>query len=213
MQEEPFRLVRQVLGPLPILDRFIERIGLPEHITEATRRAPYARALLLLLKNIVLERNALYAIREWAAPYDLALVYGGNYSDDVLARALDCLFEVDRAIPLLFKAHDGNRTDDTLHWQNWQMLRGLLGCSDFLYVADSKLCVSETLLNIDRSQGRFITVVPRTRGEVDEFQSKVQASFVRWEKVWAKRSSRKHRRIDLYEAATGLYQMREGFRV
>jgi len=68
MQEEPFRLVRQVLGPLPILDRFIERIGLPEHITEATRRAPYARALLLLLKNIVLERNALYAIREWAAP-------------------------------------------------------------------------------------------------------------------------------------------------
>src|SRR5437588_4845459 len=93
------------------------------------------------------------------------------------------------------------------------MLRGLLGCSDFLYVADSKLCVSETLLNIDRSQGRFITVVPRTRGEVDEFQSKVQASFVRWEKVWAKRSSRKHRRIDLYEAATGLYQMREGFRV
>ena len=283
MQEEPFRLVRQVLGPLPILDRFIERIGLPEHLTEATRRATYARALLLLLKNIVLERNALYAIREWAAPYDPALVYGGNYSDDVLARALDCLFEVDRAslltrvvlasvqayqldlsqihqdttsvklsgaytgqqrravqlrrgyskdhrpdllqlvyelsvtqdgaIPLLFKAHHGNRTDDTLHWQNWQMLRGLLGCSDFLYVADSKLCVSETLLNIDRSQGRFITVVPRTRGEVDEFQSKVEASFVRWEKVWAKRSSRKHRRIDLYEAATGLYQMREGFRV
>ena len=80
MQEEPFRLVRQVLGPLPILDRFIERIGLPEHLTEATRRATYARALLLLLKNIVLERNALYAIREWAAPYDPALVYGGNYS-------------------------------------------------------------------------------------------------------------------------------------
>jgi len=97
MQEEPFRLVRQVLGPLPILDRFIEGIGLPEYLTEATRRAPYARALLLLLKNIVLERNALYAIREWAAPYDPALVYGGNYSDDVLARALDCLFEVDRA--------------------------------------------------------------------------------------------------------------------
>src|SRR6266513_313541 len=90
-QEEPFRLVRQVLGPLPILDRFIERIGLPEHLTEATRRATYARALLLLLKNIVLERNALYAIREWAAPYDPALVYGGNYSDDVLARALDFL--------------------------------------------------------------------------------------------------------------------------
>jgi hypothetical protein len=58
---------------------------------------------------------------------------------------------------VLFKAHDGNRTDDTLHWENWQMLRGILRRSDFLYVADSKLCVSKTLLNIDRSQGRFIT--------------------------------------------------------
>jgi len=60
--------------------------------------------------------------------------------------------------------------------------------SDFLYVADSKLCVSETLLNMDRSQGRFITVVPRTRSEVDQFQQKVEASLVRWEKVLAKRS-------------------------
>jgi hypothetical protein len=49
--QEPFRLIRQILGPLPILDRFIERIGLPEHLTEATRRAPYARALLLLLRR------------------------------------------------------------------------------------------------------------------------------------------------------------------
>jgi transposase len=106
-----------------------------------------------------------------------------------------------------------NRTDDTLHWENWQMLRGILGRSDFLYVADSKLCVSQTLLNIDRNQGRFITVLPRTRGEVEEFQGKIEASLVRWQKVWAKRSSRKHRRIDLYEVATGIYQMREGFRM
>jgi hypothetical protein len=36
------------------------------------------------------------------------------------------------------------------------MLRGLIGRSDFLCVADSKLFVSETFLNIDRNQGRFI---------------------------------------------------------
>ena len=59
------------------------------------------------------------------------------------------------------------RTDDTLHWENWQMLRGLLVRSDFLYVADSKLCVSQILMNIDRNQGRFITVVPRTRREIE----------------------------------------------
>ena len=281
MQAQPFHLVRQDLGALPILDRVIERIGLLPHLTEALGQARYA--ILLLLKNIFIERNALYAIQEWAAEYDPALVYGGGYRDDVLARALDRLFEADRAslltrvvlaavkayavdlsqihqdttsvklmgayqnqhrrgvqllrgyskdhrpdlrqlvydlsvthdgaIPVLFKAHDGNRTDDTLHWENWQMLRGLLGRSDFLYVADSKLCVSETLRNIDRNQGRFITVVPRTRGEVEKFREKVEASLVRWEKVLAKRSSRKWERVDLYEAASGLYQMREGFRM
>jgi transposase len=256
---------------------------LEQQLTEALGNRRYAHAILLLVKNIAIERNALYTVAQWAAAYDPALVYGGKFGDDVLARALDRLFQTDRAsllthvvlqavkayavelnqihqdttsvkltgayqkqqrravqlvrgyskdhrpdlrqlvyelsvtrdgaIPILFKAHDGNRTDDTLHWENWQMLRGLIGRSDFLYVADSKLCVSETLLNIDRNQGRFITIVPRTRGEVDAFQQKVEAALVRWEKLWAKRSSRKHERIDVYEVASGIYQLQEGFRL
>ena len=82
---------------MPILDQVLGRIGLGEHLSEAMGQARYAQAILLLLKNIVIERNALYAIQEWAAPYDPALVYGGGYSDDVLARALDRLFDTDRA--------------------------------------------------------------------------------------------------------------------
>ena len=76
MQAQPFHLVRQDLGALPILDRVIERIGLLPHLTEALGQARYAQAILLLLKNIFIERNALYAIQEWAAEYDPALVYG-----------------------------------------------------------------------------------------------------------------------------------------
>ena len=283
MQAQSFQLVQQGLGAIPILDQVIQRLGLSEQLTAAMGPARYAEAILLLLKNVVIERNALYAIREWAAQFDPALVYGGHYGDDVLVRALDRLFEADRAslltrlvlqavkaysvdlsqihqdttsvkltgaytkqrpravrllrgyskdhrpdllqlvyelsvtrdgaIPVLFKAHDGNRTDDTLHWENWQTLRGILGRSDFLYVADSKLCVNKTLMNIDRNQGRFITILPRTRAEVEEFRSRIEASLVRWEKVWAKRSSRHQRRIDLFEVASGLCQMQEGFRL
>jgi hypothetical protein len=139
--------------------------------------------------------------------------YSKDHRPDLRQLVYELSMTRDGAIPVLFKAHDGNRTDDTLHWENWQMLRGLLGRSDFLYVADSKLDVSETLLNLDRSQGRFITVGPRTRNEVDQFQQKVEPSLVRWEKVLAKRSSRKQGRIDLNEVASGLYQMREGFRM
>jgi uncharacterized Fe-S center protein len=97
MSAPPFQLVHQGLGVLPILDAVIVRIGLEGKLTEALGNTRYAHAVLLLVKNIVVERNALYAVAEWAAPYDPALVYGGKFSDDVLARALDRLFQTDRA--------------------------------------------------------------------------------------------------------------------
>lgn len=95
--QAPFQLVRQGLGAIPILDHVIEQIGLEAHLAEAIRHTPYTEAILLLLKNILIERNALHAIREWSAQSDPALVYGGRYGDDVLARALDRLLQADRA--------------------------------------------------------------------------------------------------------------------
>ena len=97
MQASSLQLLRQGLGAIPILDQVIERIGLLGHLTEAMDQARYSEAILVLLKNILVERRALYAIREWSAQYDPALVYGGRHGDDVLARALDRLFETDRA--------------------------------------------------------------------------------------------------------------------
>jgi len=278
-----YRLQRQGLGAIPIIDAVIERLGLLPLLTEALGQARYAQAIVLLTKNVMLERQALYALRAWLDSYDPALMYAGDFNADVFARALDRLFATDRAsvltgvvlsavksfrielkaihqdttsvtlsgayarqaptalqlkrghskdhrpdlkqlvyelsvtrdgaIPVHFKSHDGNRTDDTLHWDNWQALRGLLGRADFLYVADAKLCVSRTLLNIDRAQGRFITGVPRTRAEVETFRARVEACTVRWEKVTAKRPSRRPGHLDLYEVAAGLSQLREGFRL
>src|SRR5487761_115116 len=278
-----YRLERQGLGAMPIIDACIERLGLLPLLTEALGQPRYAQAIVLLTKNVMVERQALYALRAWLDAYDPTLMYTGHFNDDVFARALDRLFATDRAsvltrvvlsavksdrielkqihqdttsvtlsgayqrqtpkalqlkrghskdhrpdlkqlvyelcvtrdgaIPVHFKAHDGNRTDDTLHWDNWQALRGLLGRADFLYVADAKLCVSQTLLNIDRAQGRFITVVPRTRAEVEAFRAKIEACTVRWEKVTAKRSVRRAGHLDLYEVATGLSQLRECFRL
>jgi transposase len=278
-----FQLVRRNIGAIPIIDPFMSRIGLVNLLTEAMGNSRYAEAILLLVKNVMIERNALYGVQQWSAQYEPTLVYGGKFCDDVLARALDRLFDSDRAslltrvvlaaakaygvdlseihqdttsitvsgaytqqnpkavqlkrghskdhrpdlkqlvydlcvtrdgaIPVHYKSRDGNQTDDTVHWENWQTLRGILGRSDFLYVADSKLCVSKTLINIERSQGRFITIMPRTRVEVEDFSDKAAASMVRWEKVFARRSSRKHGRIDLFETAIGIYQMREGFKI
>src|ERR1700757_1163081 len=97
MQEERLRLRALRVGALPILNHFIERIGLAEELTLALKNAGYADALLALIKNIVVERNALYAVGEWAALYDVGLVAQGKIGDDKLGRALDRLFAADRA--------------------------------------------------------------------------------------------------------------------
>ena len=278
-----FKLEHQGLGAIPLIDHFINEIGLPTLLNNAFKHQRYTDAILLLIKNIVIERHALYAIKEWSAWYDASLIFGGSIGDDTIARALDRLYESDRAtlltrivmssvnrykidlsqihqdttsikmsgayvnqkrkatqlkrghskdhrpdlkqliyalsvtrdgaIPVHFKAYDGNRTDDTLHWDTWQTLRGILARSDFLYVGDSKLCTNQALMNIDRNQGRFITMLPRTRDETKEFNKKLMMSDVRWIKVYSKRSSRRTKKTDFYETADGLYQMREGFRL
>src|SRR5262244_1248086 len=97
MQGESLRLRALRVGALPILNRIIARMGLAEELTLALKNSGYAEALLALIKNILVERNALYAVGEWAALYDDGLVAQGKIGDDKLGRALDRLFAADRA--------------------------------------------------------------------------------------------------------------------
>src|SRR5262249_30436587 len=91
MQEEKLRLRGLRVGALPILNSFIERMGLEEELALVVKNPGYADALLALLKNILVEHNALYAVGEWAALYDDGLVAQGKIGDDKLGRAFDRL--------------------------------------------------------------------------------------------------------------------------
>ncbi len=86
----------------------------------------------------------------------------------------------DFAVPLLYKVFDGNRTDDTTHIENWKNLRTLIGSSDFIYVADSKLCVRDTLQYIATEGGTFITILPETRKETSIFFDWIQTNNPEW---------------------------------
>jgi transposase len=283
MQMKSLQLKTWAVGALPVIDGYLAKLDLHTFLLEALGRRAYTEAIELLVKNILVQPNALYRVREWSARYEPSRVFGGKIGDDTLGRALERLFDADRAslmtrlvvaaikkfdldtsqihndstsvtfcgayahqnrravalkrghnkdhrpdllqlvyslsitadgaVPVHFKTYDGNQTDDGTHWETWQTLRGILGRSDFLYVADAKLCVSKTLLDIDRAQGHFVTILPRTRAEAGEFSEQVFQSMVRWERIYSKRSSRKRKRLDVFELATGLYQMREGFRL
>jgi transposase len=86
----------------------------------------------------------------------------------------------DFAVPINFKVFDGNTSDDTTHIDNWKSLRALLGNTKFVYVADSKLCVRESMLYIDTEGGIFVTVMPETRKEIANFRDWIQNNNPEW---------------------------------
>jgi len=90
----------------------------------------------------------------------------------------------DGNIPVAFRCTDGNASDSRTHIETWNTLRAVAGRSDFLYVADSKLCSRENMDHIDRAGGRCVTVMPRSRLEDSEFREWIQTHTPDWICVW-----------------------------
>jgi transposase len=95
------------LGPLPIINHFIERMRLDEvldrHVPSDARCViPHARALGVLLRSIIVEREPIYRQQETvqgfaSGLFGIAAEEMEHLSDDRLGRALDHLFDADRA--------------------------------------------------------------------------------------------------------------------
>lgn len=90
----------------------------------------------------------------------------------------------DGNVPVAFRCSDGNTSDSVTHIETWNTLRAVAGRSDFLYVADSKLCSRENMDHIDRAGGRFVTVMPRSRLEDAQFREAIQTRAPGWTLVW-----------------------------
>jgi len=259
------------LGPLPLINQFIARIGLDalleRHVPtlDARNAVSHAKALGVLLRSIIVEREPIYRQHETCADFapgafGLLAEQMRHLSDDRIGRALDRLFDADRGamltevvlavgrgfdvsfdqlhndstsvsvcgqyrgatgrtvrgrrapaitygfskdhrpdlkqllfilsvdgeagVPVQFRLADGNASDSTSHIETWNTLRTIAGRSDFLYVADSKLCSRDNMAHIHAAGGRFVTVLPRSRLEDAEFRKWIQTNTPEWELVW-----------------------------
>jgi transposase len=259
------------VAALPILDRLFDRLRLEsilrDHLPREGRRSriPTATGLRLLLKNLLISREPLYGLGEWAArhvPELLGLTPAQlpSLNDDRVGRCLDRLFDADvpsftlavvvhavrefrveldelhndsttitlhgdyeaadrertlrgrlrlaatwghnkdhrpdlkqllyiltvardGAVPVQFRVQSGNTTDDRSHRDTWDFLCKLTGRCDFLYVADCKLATTEDMAYLHRHGGRFLSVLPRTRGEDAAFRAAVLAGRVHWRRI------------------------------
>lgn len=113
------------------------------------------------------------------------ITYGHNkdHRPDLKQLVAELATTADGNVPIYFKVHDGNMSDDKMHCDTWSALRDLVGSPSFLYVADCKLAVSETMQFIEQKRGKFLSVLPRTRKETGVFFDYVQSHVVDWEVV------------------------------
>jgi len=296
--DERFRLEAEMLGAMPIIDAYLARLKVADLLGafvpgDRRMKLPPAKSLGVLVRNLVLHREPVYALGEWAAPFDPA-VLGLNkdrvhlLNDDRVGRALLSLFDADRAsllnklvlgavaefsidcsqlhndstsvkltgvygnatgvtrgdkptvaakrghskdhrpdlkqlvyiltvtadgaVPVACRTTDGNVEDSTTHIATWDGLVELLGRSDFLYVADSKLATRANMSHIAKNHGRFVSVLPASRREDGAFRR----YLVDHEPTWTE-ALRRTRRIDepddIYETTEAPWPSAEGHRV
>jgi transposase len=105
---EPFRLRSQRLGCLPIVNFLLDRMGLARQLEacltsdDARLRVAPAAVIATVVRNIVAGHRPVYALSEWAASYDPAVLgfapgEAELLNDDRVGRTLDRLFDADRA--------------------------------------------------------------------------------------------------------------------
>ena len=103
----PFDLRSEHLGALPIVDRFLDRVGLQalleRHLPAGDTRVALGAATVIgvIVRNLCVAREPLYGLAEWADRHDpglLGLAEGEAVAlnDDRAGRALDQLFDADR---------------------------------------------------------------------------------------------------------------------
>ena len=298
--EEKFTLKKELLGSLPIINHFTELIRL-DQLTEVfvpysdfyIKLAP-AKTLGVVVRNLVLHHEPIYALNEWAKPFDLKLLGldGGDVdllNDDRVGRSLASLFDSDRAsflnrlvldvvkkfridtdqlhndstsvqfsglyknangtqragkttvailhghskdhrpdlkqlvwiltissdgaVPIACRIANGNVTDDTTHIATWDGLVNLLKGSDFLYVADSKLATKTNMDHIAKNNGRFISVLPATRKEVDAFKSYVVDHELDWTEAIKHLPRRKDQPEEVWWTTEAPWPSAEGYRI
>jgi transposase len=288
------------LGALPILNRILQRLRLDEFLRDylpredKRSRVPTTAALLVLLRNLLLSRQPLYGVGEWAARYAPDLLglsddQLGGLNDDRVGRCLDRLFQSDVAslalavatqaitefkveldelhndsttvtfhgaysnaaeektrqgkktlaitwghnkdhrpdlkqllyiltvagdggVPVHFQVQSGNITDDKTHRATWDLLCKLTGRRDFLYVADCKLATVENMAYIHQRGGRFLSVLPRTRGEDRAFREAILQGQVQWQPIHDKRNERGEV-VDHYSVCESPTISAEGYRL
>ena len=150
-----------------------------------------------------------WSVQEW-------LTYGINkdHRPDLKQLVLGLAVTADGAVPISHRIYSGNQTDDRLHPASHRALQKLLKRTDFIYVADCKLATAENLRKIDFWKGLFVSVMPRTWKEDEQFRKRVRQGKVPWKHILSRKNNRQpDSKLDRYYVAQGDYKTHQGYQL
>ena len=290
----------QLLGALPVVNAFMQRLGvqqlLSSFVGDDDPRCKLAAATVLgvVVRNLVVDREPLYALGDWARPYDPALLGLTDHdtavlNDDRVGRALERLFDADRAslltrlvldaidrfdidtsqlhndstsislcgaypdadgrdwcgkptialtrghskdhrpdlkqllwiltvtadgaVPVTYRAADGNTSDAVTHIATWDGLVAMLGRSDFLYVADCKLATRPNMDHIHRRGGRFVSILPANRKEDAALRDWLNDGPRPWTEALRRPARRHDQPDDVWSTTPAPWPSSDGYRL
>jgi len=293
-------LVSEQLGGLPIINTFYDRLDVAGALArfvpsdDARLKLSPAAALGVVVRNLVIHHEPVYALGEWAAPFDpglLGLASGEAelLNDDRVGRMLARLFDADRAslltrlvldaveifdidlerlhndstsisfagvhaaadghtrggkptpaivhghnkdgrpdlkqlvwiltvtadgaVPITYRAVEGNTNDDVTHEATWDELVKLTGGTGFLYVADSKLASRANMDHIARGGGRFLAVLPASRAEDRAFRDWIVDHEPDWTFAMRRASRHPDAPDDIWHTTDAPWPSSEGYRI
>lgn len=149
-----------------------------------------------------------------ARPARLCRGYNKDHRPDLKQPVYDRTVTSDGAVPIRCNILDGNTSDDTVHQQNRLALHELLGHSDFLYVADSKLCSHDNMKLIADKHGRFLTVMPKTHQESKRFRKWIRQNEVPWSDLISRENPRGKTKPDIsYKGYEDPQGSKDGYRI
>lgn len=147
-------------------------------------------------------------------PPRITFGYNKDHRPDLKQLLFSITVSADGAVPVHAKTYDGNVTDDQIHRETWDFLCQLVGHADFLYVADCKLCTRDNLSHIAGRQGRFLTVLPRTRSEDGWFRDYLQQHTPAWREVRREPNPRRQDGPEVvYDGTESPQRSAEGYRI
>ena len=142
-----------------------------------------------------------------------ALGHSKDHRPDLKQFVLTLTISADGAVPLAHRLLDGNTTDDQTHIATWDGLVALVGRCDFLYIADSKLATREQMSHIHARGGRFVSVLPRSRGEDSQIRQWAQTHAFDWTEACRRPGKRKADPDAVYWTAPAPIPSSEGHRI